>query len=160
MLILVNGHDRIGGTSQLWGNPDKTLLAYSNAAYQHIHAPAKVYPTLLNGVTINGGAGAWELGINTEIIPANAITMAFDIHFINVEAASANDTYELVFYAGAGDGTEIGRVRTVKQSTPAGANNVPIQIPAQPANTRISAKLASATGGDNITISVFYHGYE
>ena len=74
-----------------------------------------------------------------------------------VEAASANDTYEIVLYAN--DTTEIGRVRTVKQSTPAGANNVPVQIPPQPANTKISVAVASSSGGDNMTLSVFYHTY-
>jgi hypothetical protein len=55
---------------------------------------------------------------------------------------------------------EIGRIRTHKNSVQAGAINVPIQIPPQLANTRISAKVASSSGGaDNVTISVFYHIY-
>lgn len=139
----------------------QTLLGYQNSLYQHVHKPSKCYPTLGNGVTIAGGAGAWALGNFVEFIAANTITNAFDIHWINFESASANDVYELVLYAGtAGNEVEIGRVRTYKTATTSGAINVPIQIPAQSANTRISAKLASASGGDNVTISVFYHIYE
>ena len=136
---------------------EDSIFGNLNALYNHIHSPGLCYPTLADGKTVNGGAGAWQLGTITELIPAGTISVWFDIHFIMVEAASANDVYELVLYAN--DVTEIGRVRTVKQSTPSGANNVPVQIPPQAPDTKISLALASKTGGDNVTVSVFYHTY-
>jgi hypothetical protein len=138
-----------------------TVLGYQNSLYQHAHQQARCYPTLADGVTINGGAGAWQLTATpTEIIPANAITSSFDVHYVVVEGASATDIYELVLYKGAaGQEIEIGRVRTDRESATSGASNVPIQIPAQDANTRISGAVASKSGGDNMTVSLYYHLY-
>jgi hypothetical protein len=152
-------NDKIG-TPMDFPNGNQTVFAFGNAGYQHIHQPAKCYPTLADGVAVAGGAGVWELGNFVEVIPVNTITTAFDIHYVNVEVASANDIYELVLYKGLlGAEVEIGRVRTLKATVQSGANSVQIQIPVQHANTRISAKLASKTGGDSLTISVFYHQY-
>lgn len=137
-----------------------TVLAYSNAGYQHIHQPAKCYPTLADGIAIAGGVAAWTLGDFVELIPAETITTPFDIHYVNVEEASANDVYELVLYSGLAEAeTEIGRIRTLKATNQTGANSVQIQVPVQHANARISAKLASKTGSDSLTVSVFYHQY-
>lgn len=126
---------------------------------EHMHSASAVYPTLANGVTITGAAGAWALGNFTEIIPVNTIAEDFDIHFINVEGASASDVYEIVLYAGT---TEIGRVRVTfidianSQTLP----SVPIQTRIQSKNTQIQAKCANLSGGgETVTISVYYHTY-
>lgn len=128
---------------------------------RQIHSEQKVYPSLTDGVTLTGGAGAWALGNFQEIIPANAITSPFDIHFANIGAASANDTYEIVLYKGAlGSEIEIGRFRTTRVSNTSGTAPVPVLTPLLPANTRVSAKLASGTGGgDTVVGSLFYHTY-
>lgn len=150
---------KIGNPTDIWAL-HKTLMGYDNVAYQHIHQPAKCFPSLANGVTVNGGASAWELGNFTEIVPADVIASAFDIHFIVFENASASDVYEIVLYSGAAASEiEIGRVRTRQANVVSGAANVPIQVPPQAANSRISAKVASSSGGDNVTISLFYHLY-
>ncbi|MEY2669780.1 MAG: hypothetical protein RLZZ577_96 [Bacteroidota bacterium] len=139
---------------------DETLLGYLNSLYQHVHNQAKVYPTLADGILVQGGSGAWQLGNFVQIIPANQITTPFDIHYINFEGASATDTYEFVLYKGLlGEEIEIGRIRTDRESATSGITNVPIQIPAQLENTRISCKLASKSGNDNVTVSVYYHIY-
>lgn len=140
----------------------QTLLGYQNSLYQHVHKPSKCYPDLADGITITGGVSAWTLGSFVEIIPADTITTAFDIHWIEVEAVNAVDTYQLKLYSGAeGSEEEIGCVRFTRASNQTGASNVPIQIPFQHANTRISAKLASKSGGsDTATISLYYHIYE
>lgn len=152
-------NDKIGETTDDASN--ETILGYNRSIYQHIHKPAKCYPSLANGKVITGSATAWTLGNFIEVIPANTITSVYDIHWINFENASANDIYELVLYKGlAGSEIEIGRIRTHKDSNQTGTSNVPIQIPALMPNTRISAKLASSSGGDNVTISVFYHEYD
>lgn len=140
---------------------NQTLLGYQNSLYQHVHNQSRVYPTLANGVVVTGGAGVWQLGAFVEIIPANAIASAFDIHWINFEDASATDVYEFVLYKGLGGSeVEIGRIRTIRDAAQSGTAKVPIQIPAQNANTRISAKVASKSGGgDTVTVSVYYHIY-
>lgn len=139
----------------------QTLLGYQNSLYQHVHNQSYCYPTLADGVVITGGAGVWQLGNFIEIIPINGIINAFDIHWINFENASATDVYELVLYKGTvGNEVEIGRIRTSRDSAQSGTAKVPIQIPAQIANTRISAKVASKSGGgDTVTVSVYYHIY-
>jgi len=142
-----------------YGAGKKSTFDYTYAGFQHIHAPAKVYPTLANGVTVTGAAGAWTLGDYAEIIPASTITVPFDIHWINVEDASANDVYELVIYEGT---TERGRIRFVADTSVFGGAlpSLPIQVPQLSANSQIQAKLASAGGGsDTATISVYYHEY-
>ena len=141
----------------------QTLLGYQNSLYQHVHNKSIVYPTLAAGKVVTGGADAWAEGAAVEIIGAATAPFAtneFDIHFVNFEAASANDTFELSLYSGADASVEIGRVRTKKYSNTDGVVSVPIQIPAQAAGTKISAKVASAGGGeDTVTISVYAHLY-
>lgn len=141
----------------------KTVLGYQNTLYQHVHSKAIVYPTLAVGKVVTGGVAAWAEGAAVEIIATATTpfsTSEFDIHFINFEAASANDTYELSLYSGADASVEIGRVRTKKYSATDGVVSVPIQIPPQSPGTKISAKVASASGGeDTVTISVYAHLY-
>jgi hypothetical protein len=150
---------KIGESTDVWSQ-DGTVLGYTNVAYQHVHQSAKCYPTLANGVVIAGGVGSWVLGNFVEIVPSNVIIFPYDIHYIVIENASANDVYEIVLYSGTlGNELEIGRVRTKRDSAVAGAPNVPIQIPPQAPNTRISAKVASSTGGDSVTVSLYYHQY-
>jgi len=115
-----------------------------------------VYPTLTTGINVVAGA-SWVLSAaHVQVVPANTITSPFKIIGINPAVVSANDVYEVVLYAGtAGNEVEIGRTRVTK----VGNNNYSfISLPTaiQPANTRITVKLASASGGDNMTISLEY----
>jgi hypothetical protein len=128
---------------------------------KHIHSSAKVYPTLANGVTVTGAAGAWALGAFAVLVPANAITNDFDIHHINVAAYNANDTFELVIYSGAnGAEVEIGRCRFTRLTNVGASPHIPMQTPIIPANTQIKAKIASQAGTSNTaTISIQYHTY-
>lgn len=158
LLKIIN--DKIGNSNQAWNFTGDTVLGYANVAYAHIHNPAFCYPTLANGIQINTGAGDWELGSFAEIIPADEINKAFDIHWVNFEGASSNGVYELVLYSGAsGSEVEIGRVRTVREGAQTGIARVPMQIPVQAPNARISAKVASNLGSRNVTVSVFLHDY-
>jgi hypothetical protein len=124
----------------------------------HSHSASNVYPTLAAGVTVESDAVAWTLGAFVEIVPVSTITSIFDIHHIHVESITANDTLELVLYYGAGD-TEAGRVRITQNAVMDSIVNVPFQTPLIPANSRIRAKVASATGGTDCTISIKYHTY-
>jgi len=126
---------------------------------EHAHSTQCVYPTLGAGVTATGAAGAWTLGNFVEIVPVNTITLDFDIHWINIEAVSAADSYELVLYV---ETTEIGRTRFTVLGTPANTI-IPVknfQSKIVKANSQIQAKIANAGGGgETATISVEYHTY-
>lgn len=136
-----------------------SLAARTETLLEHVHSASNVYPTLANGVTVTGGA-AWTLGSFVEIVPASTITSDFDIHYLSIEDISATDVYELVLYKGAlASEIEIGRVRFVKNAALDATLNIPIQTKIIDANERISAKIASASGSDNVTFSIFYHIY-
>lgn len=126
---------------------------------KHIHSAAKCYPTLGDGLLVEGVAGAWTLGGFKEIVPANAITSDFDIHYVVVEGATASDIYEIVLYAGT---TEIGRVRVafLDVANSKTLPSIPIQTEVVKKNTQIQAKCANKAGGsEDITISLHYHTY-
>lgn len=131
---------------------------YDEILHDHIHGACKVYPTLAAGVQITTHANARTLGDFVQIVPSDTITKPFDIHYINVAGVSGNDTYELVLYYG-NDNVECGRVRVTRNSTQYNPPLIPFMSRVMPANSKISAKVASAAGGENITISVFYHTY-
>lgn len=139
---------------------NKQDIATSGSLYGQLikaagHLQGRVFPTLADGVVVTGGA-AWTLGSFVEIVPVNTITAIFDIHAVSIEAISANDVYELVLYAAT---TEICRVRFTKNANFDSILNVPVMMGIQPANTQIQAKIASSSGADTATISLFYHEY-
>ena len=114
---------------------------------------------MANGIAIAGGVGAWTLGNAVQVVPINTIDAIFDIHYVEVEVVSANDIYELVLFSDALCTVELGRIRTSKLSNQTGTPNAPFMMPIIAANSGIWAKLASQTGSDTLTISVFYHTY-
>jgi len=154
--VIGNKTDTVNGNSIM--GYSKSIDGTTERSDEHNHKEAKCYPSLADGVLITGGVAAWTLGNAVVLVPINTITMPFDIHYLEVEVASANDIYEIVLYSDAGT-TEIGRVRTSKQSNQTGATSARFQCPVQPANTGIWAKLASKSGGNNLTLSIFYHEY-
>jgi hypothetical protein len=120
---------------------------------QQFHAACKVYPTLANGITIQAGAGLWAEGLEVDIIPAGQITHPFTLTYLNIEAVSANDVYEVSIYNSA----ELARQRVSKISNQSGVPSVPISSVLQPAGTKISAKVAAKSGGSpTVTISLSY----
>lgn len=147
--------------SKLDTHDGDSIYARAHTTHEHFHHQARCYPTLANGVVVLGGA-AWTLGNFVEIVPVGSgealQTNDFDIHHIIVESSNATDIYELVLYAVE---VEIGRVRFVADTGifTGGVPDVPIQTPIIPANTQIQAKLASISGGDTATISLYYHTY-
>lgn len=138
-----------------------SLYALIKTLNEHFHSASKVYPTLANGVVVTGAAGAWALGNFVVIVPTNAIQSVFDIHHINVATFNANDTFELVLYAGAnGAEVEIGRCRFTRLSNVGASPHIPMMTPLIAANTQIKAKIASQAGTSNTaTISIQYHTY-
>jgi hypothetical protein len=151
------------------GNPNdghgaNTLAGFLNEIREHLHEETQVYPTLADCVTVTSGAGDWQLGSFTQIVPINTITQEFDIHQIFVEDYNTSDkTYELVLYQGDND-VEIGRMRfRVNDGTPVGrtlSSGGQFQTPLILENKRIRAKLAIEDGGSKTAcISIRYHTY-
>jgi len=138
-----------------------SLYALGETQEEHFHSASKVYPTLADGVTVTGAAGAWTLGGFVEIVPASTIADDFDIHHISIEAINNVDVYELVLYKGAvASEVEIGRVRFTKTSNLDSTFNMPFQCAILDNTERISAKVASKGGGsDSVDISIYYHLY-
>ncbi|NHJ39632.1 MAG: hypothetical protein FK731_06315 [Asgard group archaeon] len=165
--VLVPSQDSANNT--VWGDVigNKTdthngnsLVSKTETLLEHVHGASKVYPTLANGVTVTTGVGAWTLGNFVEIVPSSTITSDFDIHWVSIESISANDVYELVLYKGAlTSEIEVGRVRFTKNAALDSTLNIPMQTSIIDANERVSAKIASSSGSDNATISLFYHTY-
>jgi hypothetical protein len=140
---------------------DNTLLGKIYILERHIHAIQKTYPYLADGITLTGGVQAWTLGNKIEVIPANFVNKLFDIHCINTGQASATDTYQIVLWTGlAGQEVISSSTRVVKDSQQSGILTKAIITPLFSPNTRISASLASKSGGsDTLVISVEYHEY-
>lgn len=144
------------------GHSTTTLAGRLKLIEEHIHNVAKVIPTMADGEPVTATADDWtNLGDFAVIAATNAITSDFDIHWVNVEAVSANGQYELVLYSGAdASEVEIGRVRFGKTTNQDGPQSVPILTPLIPANTQIKAKVASDNAvADIVSISLGYHTY-
>ncbi len=139
-----------------------SLAGQIHELVEHTHEAAKCIPSGAAGVVVTAAdSGAWALGSFAVMAATNAITSAFDIHYIVVEAMSANATYEIVLYSGADAAeVEIGRVRVVRVTNQVRSSHLAIQTPVIPANTQIKAKVMSSTGAlDTVTLSMFYHIY-
>jgi len=150
---------RIGNSTDYW-SAYKTVLGYANNSYQHTHSQARCYPTLTDGIQLSTGNTSWALGDYTEIIPTGVIPNAYDIHWINFETASSSGIYEIHLFAGdPGQETLLAQVRTTRDNNQYGISSVPIQMPIQPPNARLSARIASSSANRNITLSVYYHMY-
>ena len=141
-----------------------SALSILESLEDHIHSVARCYPDLANGVTLTGGAGTWELGTNAFVIPTDSVEAIYDLHYVNVASATAADTYQIRFYCGelyatSGDSL-IGCIRTSKAAGSNLSSPSPIITPQIPKYGKVSASVASSSGGlDQIVISVSYHVY-
>ena len=138
-----------------------TLLAYGNMGYQHVHNPCRVYPTRVDPVLITAANGAWAaFPAPTEIIPANTITTAYDIHWAIVSNLSETDYYEMKIYGGAGGSeAEIAHIAFSKTAVFIQEGNLPVQVPRIAANTRISAAISCGTALATCRVKFYYHEY-
>lgn len=128
---------------------------------KHQHSVAKVYPMMTNGVTVAKDNTAWTYGAYAVVVPTNVITNPFDIHSINFDSISANGTFSLSLYGKSGGVyQELGRTRFTRTSVQDIANDSTFMTPIIDANSTIDARLAgSATGTDNVVITIRYHEY-
>lgn len=143
--------------------PDSsTVLAYLQTGYYHVHGASFIYPDKADPVTVQSSAASWSItGTIVEIIPVNTITKAFDLHWASVSDIS-NTLYGIVdIFSGApGAEVKIGSVDVSRTSNFSQEGQKPIQIPQQPANTRISCRFSdSTTSAQTIKIKLYGHVY-
>jgi hypothetical protein len=139
-----------------------TALAYLQTGYYHVHGASFIYPDKADPVTVQSSVASWSVtGTIVEIIPANTITKAFDLHWASVSDIS-NTLYGIIdVFSGAGGAEiKIGSVDVSRTSNFAQEGQKPIQIPQQSANTRISCRFSDSTSSaQTIKIKLYGHVY-
>lgn len=141
------------------GNP---VLAFLHTGYYHVHGAAFLYPDKAVPVTLNSAAAAWgETGAITEVIPANAITKDFDLHWASLSDISATlDGVVDIFAGESGSEVKIGSVDVSRTSNFSREGAAPAQVPQQPANTRISCRFSdSTTSTRSVRVKFYGHVY-
>lgn len=139
------------------GHNADSIRAISHKTDEHFHSAGDVYPSLADDVQIQSAAGVWALGAFTEIVPINTITDDFDIHFLEISTASANDVFEIWLYAVE---VLIAKARFARTTNQTRVASKPVQTVIIPANTQIQAKLACAAGGSKTAdLSIQFHPY-
>lgn len=139
---------------------DNSILAHLNTAYYHVHGASFIYPKYAAPVTLTSAAASWATtGTIAEVIPANAITKAFDLHWISTMDTSADLFGIIDIFAGApGAEVLIGAVDVYRSSAQGRDYPMPVQIPQQAANTRISCRFSDSTTSAR-TVSVKFYGH-
>jgi len=139
-----------------------TILGYLQTGYLHIHGASFAHPKYVTPILLTSNAAAWNTtGTIVEVIPANTITKAFDLHWISMSDISATLYGIIDIYAG-GSGSEvlIGSVDVNRTANFSREGYAPVQIPQQPANTRISCKFSdSTTSAQTVRVKFLGHVY-
>ena len=122
----------------------------------------KLYPSLVDPITLESTAVAWGIGNKVEIIPASTITKDFVIVGINVFSSTSNDVFELILYKGA-SGSEIELGRTGFSASVYTADMfafIPFQTSIINANERISMAIAGKdTASNHLRVKLQYFEY-
>jgi len=154
--------NRSDSTIRAPGNVSLYQLA-GYMAYYHIHSPSICYPRDAGSVTltaVNDGS-TWSEGTKVEIVAANTITDAFDIHFVLLGEISTNSEYVVKLYKGdAGSEVFWGECAFIRDTNQVRGAQIPVQGPPISANTRVSASLLSAANnGETVDIKIYTHTY-
>ena len=134
-----------------------TIAGRVHALAEHAHSIQFVAPDLDDAVSVTADAAAWTLSAAfVEVIAANEINTAFDLHFVSL-AFGANDEYQLNVYAGE---VLIAGVDGERNTNQTRLGDAPVQMPIQPANTQIQVKLAcKSTNANSATVKFKGHRY-
>lgn len=160
--LFING---IGERSDLVAVPYEegmSISAFLHTGYYHVHGAAFLYPDKADPLNIVSSAAAWsETGAFTEIIPAGTFVKDFDLHWASISDISATLSGVLDFFAGApGSEVKIGAVDVVRTVNQSRDYPSPLQIPQQPANTRISCRFSdNTTSSQNVNVKLYGHVY-
>lgn len=141
---------------------ETSMMSYLRTGYLHVHGASFVYPDKAAPVTLNSAIPSWDTtGNKVEVIPANAITKDFDLHWASLSTISAElDGVIDIFAGGVGAEVQIGAIDVVRTSNFSREGNMPVQIPQQPANTRISCRFTDSTASSrSVRIKFYGHVY-
>lgn len=132
------------------------LLRYLKAGYLHAHGQPIKYPIHADAgeyfLTVTSAAAAATHGAKVEIIPANDVTVAFDLHWLEITDISATDEFEVKLWKGlSGAEVEIGSYCYARSSNFAREGSKAILIRQQAANERLSISIACDGGGSKTT---------
>jgi len=137
-----------------------TLMAYTRTGYYHVHGASFIYPDKVTPILLTSSASAWsETGAIAEVIPANAIIKDFDLHWCSIWDIS-DPLYGVIdIFAGPALGeSKIGSVDVGRTANFSRESAMPVQIPQQPANTRISCRFSDSTSSAR-TCRVKFYGH-
>lgn len=131
--------------------------------YEHTHSKQMVSPNHAGGILLTSGGGAWADGaFSADIIAAGVVTKPFDIHGIDVEAPSANASYQIDLYGIPIDDTVetlIGSATFTRTNATTVSRSTTMITKQLKANSRLRAKMADSTGGNTCTVKVWFHVY-
>jgi hypothetical protein len=137
-----------------------SIMAFLQTGYYHVHGAAFIYPDKVTPILLTSSAASWsQTGTIVEVIPANAITKDFDLHWCSIWDIS-DSLYGVVdIFAGpALNETKIGAVDVGRTANFSRESAMPVQIPQQPANTRISCRFSDSTAAAK-TCRVKFYGH-
>jgi len=163
-MIIGDGKNNIGIKTDYIEIPyesgENTVIAYLQTGYLHVHGASFAYPKYAIPVQLTSNAAAWNTTGNIiEVIPVNTIVKAFDLHWISMSDISANLYGIIDIYSGlAGAEVLIGSVDVNRTANFSREGYAPVQIPQQPANTRISCKFTDSTSSAQ-TVRVKFLGH-
>jgi hypothetical protein len=155
----------IGNNTDLWGNGSNNILGYSNAAYKHIHNPSYVYPSDCSLKTGTTSATADTFGDFVELVPANDITVAFDIHWANITDISADGTFLVELHEVSNDDLQVsekylGAFSVTRTGAFTRSFAKYTQISVVGANKRVGFRVKkSNAGAASVSFNVEYHDY-
>ena len=121
------------------------------------HALVGVYP-LGVGVTVTADAAAWTRGNLTEIIPADTITTPFFLEGLNVQSASATESYQVKVFYGESSASNVSLgVFEFVSDRKTGVSMNGLNVQAIPANSYVGIKLeTSSTNADTCVLTFGY----
>lgn len=141
-----------------------TYADIENGVWTVTGADAEVIFTRPGISTTATFADVGTTGVTATIAKTNTgagIAFPFDIHVVQGGIANKKDTYILELCSGlANYENRIGNIRISTEADNSAAGMIPMMSRIQPAGTRISARIASLTGGsDTLVVSLMYHIY-
>ena len=154
---------KLGTATDIW-NGSKTLLGYNNVTYKHIHNTGRVYPSDGTVKTATSSATVSTFGAMIEVVPANAIDVAFDTHWLSITDISAIGVYilELHIVDESLVSTKLlTQVAITRSDNFSKVGETFCQMNVMPPNSRIGARILKGTGGaGSISFVIHYHDYE
>lgn len=155
----VNIKDVIGNKND--DEDGDSLYAEAYIAKKHMHAKMYIYPELAPYVVATSHTTAYTYGDYVEIVPADTITLPFDVHYADVDNMDTTGEYVIEIAKGTvGNEEKISCFSVNRSVNKTSSEGQPIQNPIMPANTRICARVAhSVGGGAQAGIKVAYHEY-